>query len=275
MPSSRHSAFRDTHVACRIFPNKRQPFSIVWAADTDSICDFFLLTYLDNHANNRHKADATRSPTTGRSVRRASNGAAAPSSLPSSSSLPQPPLLPRDAPAASPPPTTGVFVGIHSRPGDVVDSLTQSGSFAFLSDLFNTQRQVLLHSLATSSTRSVFFELRDFRIARVMPKGEAVEQFETMHVVLDLADKDPRDSLAAHILDVVAQLLPAMLSPCIRCGRIRQIISNAKRFQRGEWKGLWENAVVFSCTHSRCCRAAPPCAAQPMHSPAQPMHSPW
>jgi hypothetical protein len=69
------------------------------------------------------------------------------------------PLLPRDAPAAAPPPTTGVFAGIHSRPGDVVDSLTQSGSFAFLSDLFNTQR---------------LFELRDFRIARVMPKGEAV-----------------------------------------------------------------------------------------------------
>jgi hypothetical protein len=41
-------------------PNKSQPFPIVWADDTDSICDLpCLLTYLDNHASNRHKADAT------------------------------------------------------------------------------------------------------------------------------------------------------------------------------------------------------------------------
>ncbi len=46
--------------------------------------------------------------------------------------------------------------------GDLVDSLTRSGSFAFLSDLFDAEH---------------LFELRDFRIARVMPKGEAVEQF--------------------------------------------------------------------------------------------------
>jgi hypothetical protein len=101
-----------------ILPNKSQPFSIVLADDTDSICDLpCLLTYLD-HANNRHKADATRSPTTGRNVRRACNGAAAPSSLPSSSSsssLPQPRLLPRDAPAAAPP-TTGVFARFFCIP---------------------------------------------------------------------------------------------------------------------------------------------------------------
>ena len=35
-----------------------------------------------------------------------------------------------------------------------------------------------------------------------MPKGEAVEQFAaSMHLVLDLADKYPRNSLAAHILE--------------------------------------------------------------------------
>jgi hypothetical protein len=47
----------------------------------------------------------------------------------------------------------------------LVDSLTRSGSFAFLGDFFATER---------------LFELRDFRIARVMPKGE--------DLVLDLAD---------------------------------------------------------------------------------------
>ncbi len=52
-------------------------------------------------------------------------------------------------------------------------------------------------------------------MARVMPKGEAIEQFAaSMHLVLDLADKYPRDSLAAHILDVVAhaQFLPGSVS---------------------------------------------------------------
>jgi hypothetical protein len=77
-----------------------------------------------------------------------------------------------------------------------------------------------------------------------MPKGDAVEQFATsMHLVLDLADKYPRDSLAVHILDCVAQFLPALLSPYTRHGRVRQIVTNAKRFQRGEWKSLWETAL--------------------------------
>ena len=77
-----------------------------------------------------------------------------------------------------------------------------------------------------------------------MPKGEAVQQLAaSMHLVLDLADKYPRDSLAAHILDCVAQFLPALLCPCTRSGRVRQIISSAKRFQRGDWKTLWETAL--------------------------------
>ena len=140
-----------------ILPNKSQPFSIVWADNTDSTCDLlYLLTYMDNHANKRHKADATRSSTTNKSARRTCNGAAAPSSLPSSSSLPQPPLLPRDVPA----PTAGYLREFTLARGDLVDSHIRSGSFAFLSDLFDKER---------------LFELRDFRLARVMPKGEAVE----------------------------------------------------------------------------------------------------
>ena len=137
-----------------ILPNKRQPF---WADNTDSICDLSSLpTYMDHHATRRHRTKATQSPATSGSARRASDGAAAPSSLPSSSPLPHHPLPPSNAPA----PTAGVFAGIHSRPGDLVDLLTRSGSFAFLSDLFDTERR---------------FELRDFRITRVMPKGEAIE----------------------------------------------------------------------------------------------------
>ena len=89
-------------------------------------------------------------------------------------------------------------------------------------------------------------ELRDLRISTVMPKGEAIEQFAaSMHLALDLADIYPRDSLAAHILDVVAQFLPALLTPCSRRGRARQIVStaNASSVVKGK-EGLWETAVL-------------------------------
>lgn len=142
------SSMTSTVPANSILPNKSQPFSIVWVDNTDSICDLqCLLTYVDNYSSKRHKADATRSSTTNRSARRASNGAAAPSSLPSSSSLPQLPLPPHDAPAAPPASAAGIFEGIPTRPGDLVDNLTRSGSFSFLSELFDTHR---------------LFELRDF-----------------------------------------------------------------------------------------------------------------
>jgi hypothetical protein len=175
-----------------ILPDKSQSFSIVWTDTTDSICDLpCLLTYLNNHTINCHRTDTTRtSLATGRRDRRVSNGVTALSSLQSPSSLPQSPLRPRHAPVSAPAPTAGVFAGIHSRSGDLVDRLTRSGSFVFLRDLFDTER---------------LFELRDFRMARVMSKGKVVEQFAAnMRLVLDLANKYPRDSLAAHILDCVA-----------------------------------------------------------------------
>jgi hypothetical protein len=76
-----------------------------------------------------------------------------------------------------------------------------------------------------------------------MAKVEAIEQFAaSMHLVLTLADKYPRESLAAHILDCVAQFLPALLCPGTRRGKVKHIISNAKRFQHGDWKYLWETA---------------------------------
>jgi hypothetical protein len=105
-----------------------------------------LFADLDTVASNRHKADAIRSPTTGRSARRASTGAVTPSSPPSSSSLPQPHLFPLDAPVAASAPTAGLFAGIHSRRGkkNLILSTVSQG-------------QVLLHSLATCSPRSVFF----------------------------------------------------------------------------------------------------------------------
>ena len=81
--------------------------------------------------------------------------------------------------------------------------------------------------------------------SQVMHKGETIEQFATsMHLVLDLVDKYPRDTLAAHILDVVAQFLPVLLTTCCRRDRVRQIVSNTKRFHRGEWKALWEPCVL-------------------------------
>jgi hypothetical protein len=96
---------------------------------------------------------------------------------------------------------TEIFVGIPSRPGDLVDNLTRSGSFSFLCDLFDTE---------------CLFELSDFQISRVIHKGEDIEQFATsMHLVLDLADKYPRVSLPEHILDCVVEFLPGLVCPTL------------------------------------------------------------
>ncbi len=198
-----------------LLPNKSQPFSIVWADHTDSICDLpSVLTFMDNITSKRYRTNATSSsPVTGRSALRASNGAAAPSSLPSSSSLLQPPLPPHNPPpVAAPAYDAGIFAVIPSIPGDLVDTLTRSGSFSFLCDLFHTKR---------------LFELRDIRISRVMPNGEASQQFAaSMYVVLALADKYPRVLSCAHFR------LCRAVPPCIALPRHSPGKSKAYHFQR-------------------------------------------
>jgi hypothetical protein len=70
-----------------------------------------------------------------------SNGAAAPSS---SSYLPAPqahaPQVPDAAVAsARAAPDAGIFDGVHSIPGDLMDLLTRNGTFAFLQELHARQ----------------------------------------------------------------------------------------------------------------------------------------
>jgi hypothetical protein len=64
-----------------------------------------------------------------------------------------------------------------------------------------------------------------------------------MHLVLDLADKYPHNSITAHILDFVVQFLPALLRPSTRRGRGTEIVSSSERFQCGDCKGLWEDSL--------------------------------
>jgi hypothetical protein len=78
-----------------LLPNKSQPFSIVWADNTDSICDLpSMLTFLDNFKSNSNRTNAkSSSPETDSSARRASNGAADPSSRPLPPLSHSPPFL--------------------------------------------------------------------------------------------------------------------------------------------------------------------------------------
>ena len=41
-------------------------------------------------------------------------------------------------------------------------------------------------------------------------------------------------------------MLCVLFMSCSRRGGVRQIVSNVKRFQRGEWKGLWETVQSFA-----------------------------
>jgi len=60
-----------TLTANTVLPNKSQPFSIVWADNTDSTCDLpSVLTFWDNFTSKRYRTNATSSsPATGRSAR--------------------------------------------------------------------------------------------------------------------------------------------------------------------------------------------------------------
>ena len=117
---------------------------------------------------------------------------AAPSSGATSSPPPPPPHPPHPPQAAgvrqpaaaarAPPRDLEHFVGVHSFPNDLVDILTRNGSFAFLEDLY---------------TQNKLFELRNFRLPRTTPKGDALDDFAAcMQLVLSLAEKFPRQSLA-------------------------------------------------------------------------------
>ena len=138
MPTSRHHAIHVASPTSRQHPaQQKSAFSIFWAVDPDSVCDLpCLLTYVDNFASNRHKADATRTPTTGRSARCASNGAAAISCL-------HLPYLSRNILS---PPASLLCLHLHQL---------QAFLRAYTSST-RLQGQVLLHSLVIYFTLSVF-----------------------------------------------------------------------------------------------------------------------
>jgi hypothetical protein len=147
-----------------ILPNKSQPFSIVWADDTDTICDLSCLLTLIWTTLRAKDTKLTqhdpRRPEEAFVVLLMVRQPLPPSHLPPlfHSLLSFPAMLLRLH-------LLLLQESLRAFTLALVDSLTRSGSFAFLGDFFATER---------------LFELRDFRIARVMPKGE--------DLVLDLAD---------------------------------------------------------------------------------------
>ena len=176
-----------------IYPSNSQPFSIVWEDNTDSVVDLRTLNlYARNHEQGLHKATSDPSP--------ASNGARAPpGAVVSNGSAPPPPpssspplsqgqALPAPAAeaAARAPPGAGIFDGVPSIPGDLVDLLTRNGTFAFLENLHES---------------GGLWALRDYRIPRLVPRGAASEEFAaSLKTILQLADRYPAHSLPLYIL---------------------------------------------------------------------------
>jgi hypothetical protein len=108
---------------------------------------------------------------------------------------------------------------VPSIPGDLVDLLTRNGTFAFLEDLHETGR---------------LWDLRNFRIPRLVPRGAASKDFgDGLKAILALAERYPAQSLPLYILRAFAQFLPALLMPCSRRGKPRHVSLNMRRFQKG------------------------------------------
>ena len=132
-----------------------------------------------------------------------------------------PPFAAASARAA---PGVSIFDGVPSIPGDLVDLLTRNGTFAFLEDLHETGR---------------LWDLRNFRIPRLVPRGAASRDFgDSLKAILA-----PAQSLPLYILRAFAQFLPALLMPCSRRGKPRHVSLNARRFQKGEWESLWNQTL--------------------------------
>ena len=207
-------------------PTKSQPFSIIWEDNTDSVVDLRTLRQImRNHEQGLHKPSTSIPPPTSNGARAqstvVSQGAAAPSP---SSALPPPQVHAPQAPAAAAAsaraaPGVSIFDGVPSIPGDLVDLLTRNGTFAFLEDLHETGR---------------LWDLRNFRIPRLVPRGAASRDFgDSLKAILALAERYPAQSLPLYILRAFAQFLPALLMPCSRRGKPRHVSLNARRFQKG------------------------------------------
>jgi hypothetical protein len=113
---------------------------------------------------------------------------------------------------------------VHSIPGDLADLLTSNGTFAFLEDLHETGH---------------LWDLRIFRIPRLVPRGTASKDFgDNLKAILALAERYPAQSLSLYIPRAFAQFLPALLMPCSRScvtsGKPRHVTINARHFQKGE-----------------------------------------
>ncbi len=118
-----------------------------------------------------------------------------------------------------------------SIPGNLVDLLTRNRTFAFLEDLHETGR---------------LWDLRNFRIPRLVPRGAASKDFgDGLKAILGLAERVcvPAQTLPLYILRAFAQFLPALLMPCSRRSKPRHVSLNASRFQKGEWESLWNQTL--------------------------------
>jgi hypothetical protein len=105
----------------------------------------------------------------------------------------------------------------------------ENGGFAFLEDLHETGH---------------LWDLRNFRIPRLIPRGTASKDFgDSLKAIIVLADRYPAQSFPLYILRAFPQFLPALLMPSRR-SKPRHISINACRFQKGEWEALWTQALL-------------------------------
>jgi len=77
---------------------------------------------------------------------------------------------------------------------------------------------------ALASLMECRWDLRNFRIPRLVPRGAASKDFgDSLKAILALAERYPAQSLPLYILRVFAQFLPALLMPCSRRGKPRSM----------------------------------------------------
>ena len=168
--------------AGRIYSIKSQPFSIIWEDNTDSAVR--LMQYAQNFEQDLHKPSTSIPTPTSNGARDTTPVTVVPrGAAPSPSSARSPPQdHGSQAPAAATAseraaPSAGIFEGVHSIPGDLVDLLTKNVTFAFLEDLHKTGH---------------LWDQRNFSIPRLVPTGTAGKDFvDSLKKILALAERYP------------------------------------------------------------------------------------
>ncbi len=127
-------------------------------------------------------------------------------------------------------PGAGIFDGVHSIPGDLMDHLTRNGAFTSREpprDRSTVGSAELPHPTPANSTANENF-------------------VDSLEAILALAERYPAQSLPLFVLRAFAHFLPALIMPCLRRCKPTHTSINMRHCQKGKWETFWTLVLLHN-----------------------------